>query len=117
MELGFHETKGLLLSEELKTIPQKSKNLLQPIFEAIMNSFEAIEILNRGKISIEFNIHKDLFTEKDGKTQTEKCYFKNITISDNGIGFNEKEFYRFYTLRDNSKNKNNKGTGPVLKIV
>jgi hypothetical protein len=37
----------------------------------------------------------------------------NITISDNGIGFNEKEFNRFYTLRDNSKNKNNKGTGRI----
>jgi hypothetical protein len=113
MELGFHETKGLFLVEELKTIPQKSKNSLQPIFEAIMNSFEAIEILSKGRISIDFNIHKDLFTEPDGKTQTEKCYFKNITISDNGIGFNEKEFNRFYTLRDNSKNKNNKGTGRI----
>ncbi|MDR1149449.1 MAG: ATP-binding protein [Spirochaetaceae bacterium] len=113
MELGFHETKGLFLAEELKTIHQKSRNSLQPIFEAIMNSFEAIEILSKGKISIEFNIHKDLFTEPDGETQTEKCYFKNITISDNGIGFNEKEFTRFYTLRDNSKNKNNKGTGRI----
>jgi hypothetical protein len=113
MELGFHETKGLLLVEELKTIPQKSKNLLQPVFEAIMNSFEAIETLNKGVISIEFNIHKDLFTEKDGKTKTEKCSLVNITISDNGIGFNEKEFNRFYTLRDNSKNRNNKGTGRI----
>jgi hypothetical protein len=113
MELGFHETKGLLLAEELKTIPQKSKNLLQPVFEAIMNSFEAIEVLGKGEIDIEFNIHKDLFTDKDGKTKTEKCSFVNITISDNGIGFNEKEFNRFYTLRDNSKNKNNKGTGRI----
>jgi hypothetical protein len=113
MELGFHETKGLLLAEELKTIPQKSKDLLQPIFEAIMNSFEAIKALNKGVISIEFNIHKDLFTEKDGKTKTEKCSLINITVSDNGIGFNEEEFNRFYTLRDNSKNKNNKGTGRI----
>ncbi|MDR0606739.1 MAG: ATP-binding protein [Bacteroidales bacterium] len=113
MELGFHETKGLLLAEELKTIPQKSKNLLQPVFEAMMNSFEAIDVLSKGEISIDFNIHKDLFTEKDGKTQTEKCSFVNITITDNGIGFNEKEFNRFYTLRDNSKNKNNKGTGRI----
>jgi hypothetical protein len=113
MELGFHETKGLLLAEELKTIPQKSKNLLQPVFEAIMNSFESIEVLGRGEIDIEFNIHKDLFTDEDGKTKTEKCSFVNISISDNGIGFNEKEFNRFYTLRDNSKNKNNKGTGRI----
>jgi hypothetical protein len=113
MELGFHETKGLLLSEELKTIPQKSKNPLQPVYEAIMNSFEAIEALGKGEINIEFNIHKDLFTDEDGKTKTKKCSFVNITVTDNGIGFNEKEFHRFYTLRDNSKNKNNKGTGRI----
>jgi hypothetical protein len=113
MELGFHETKGLFLVEELKTIPQKSKNRLQPIFEAIMNSFEAIRILKKGKIAIKFNIHKDLFTDKKGGTKTEKCSFINITIEDNGIGFNENEFHRFYTLRDNSKNKNNKGTGRI----
>ncbi|MDR2410539.1 MAG: ATP-binding protein [Bacteroidales bacterium] len=113
MEIGFHETKGLLLAEELKTIPQKSKNFLQPVFEAVMNSFEAIEVLGKGEIDIDFNIHKDLFTDKDGKTKTEKCSFVNIAISDNGIGFNEKEFNRFYTLRDNSKNKNNRGTGRI----
>jgi hypothetical protein len=113
MKLGFHETKGLLLVEELKTIPQKSKTPLQPIFEAIMNSFEAIEVLNKGEIAVKFNIHKDLFTDKNGKTKTERCSFINITIEDNGIGFNEKEFHRFYTLRDNSKNKNNKGTGRI----
>jgi hypothetical protein len=103
----------LLLVEELKTIPQKSKNILQPVFEAIMNSFEAVEVLGKSEIAIEFNIHKDLFTDGGGKTKTEKCSFVNITISDNGIGFNEKEFNRFYTLRDNSKNKNNKGTGRI----
>ena len=113
MELGFYETKGLYLAEELKTIPKKSKNLLQPIFEAIMNSFEAISVLNKGEISIEINIHKDLFTDEDGKTETEKCDFKSIKISDNGVGFNEKEFKRLFTLRDNSKNKNNKGTGRI----
>jgi hypothetical protein len=113
MKLGFHKTEGLLLIEELKTIPKKSKNHLQPVFEAIMNSFESIDNLSKGEITIEIHIHKDLFTDKDGKTQTEKCYFKSITVSDNGVGFNDKEFKRFYTLRDNSKNKNNKGTGRI----
>ena len=113
MDLGYYSTKGILLSEEIKTIPKKSKNPLQPIFEALMNSFEAIEKLEKGSIVICFNIHKDLFTEKDGKSETEKYYFKNITISDNGVGFNEKEFNRIYTLRDNSKNIYNKGTGRI----
>ncbi|MDR1203085.1 MAG: hypothetical protein LBL58_15850 [Tannerellaceae bacterium] len=113
MKLGFHETKGLSLVEELKTIAKKSKLALQPVFEAIMNSFEAIEVLNNGEIAITFNIHKDLFTGKDGKTRTKKCSFRNITILDNGIGFNDQEFNRLFTLRDNSKRKNNKGTGRI----
>jgi hypothetical protein len=54
MKLGFHQTKGLLLAEELKTIPKKSKEALQPVFEAIMNSLEAIKALNVGEISIIF---------------------------------------------------------------
>jgi hypothetical protein len=112
MELGYYPSKGILLSEEIKTISKKSNNPLQPVFEALINSFEAIENLKKGKITICFNVHKDLFTEKD-KSITEKYYFNNITISDNGIGFNEKEFSRIYTLRDNSKNINNKGTGRI----
>jgi hypothetical protein len=113
MKLGFHSTKGLHLIEELKTIPKKSKNSFQPIFEAIMNSFEAIETLGKGEISVKISIDKDLFTGKDGKTPTEKCSFRSVSISDNGVGFNENEFNRFYTLRDNSKNKNNRGTGRI----
>jgi hypothetical protein len=113
MELGYHLSTGILLSEEIKSIPKKSKNPLQPLFEALMNSFEAIGNLGRGNITICFNVHKDLFTEESGKSPTEKYNFENITISDNGIGFNEKEFGRIYTLRDNSKNVNNKGTGRI----
>jgi len=113
MEIGYQTSKGILLSEELKTIPKKSKNPLQPIFEALMNSFEAIEKLEDGKIIIDFNIKNDLYTDKEGKSQTEKFYFTSITISDNGVGFNEREFERIFTLRDNTKNVNNKGTGRI----
>ena len=113
MNTGYQTSTGILLSEEIKTIPKKSKNPLQPLLEALINSFEAIKKLEKGEIFICFNIHKDLFTEEDGKSQTEKYYFNNLTISDNGIGFNEEEFSRIFTLRDNTKNMNNKGTGRV----
>jgi hypothetical protein len=73
MELEYHFSTNILLSEEIKSIPKKSKNLLQPLFEALMNSFKAIENLRKGNITICFSIHKDLFTEKSGTTNIKNC--------------------------------------------
>jgi hypothetical protein len=113
METGFVKSVGINLSEGLKTIPKKRKSQLQPVFEALMNSFEALPLLNKVKINIKLYVHRDLFTEKDGKSQTESFSFIKMLITDNGKGFDEIEFTRFSTLWDNSKLPNNRGTGRV----
>ena len=73
MDLGYFKTKGILLSEELKIIPKKKQPVLQPIFEALTNSFEAVQPLNEG--IIEINIYKtnDLFTDKNGRNLNGVC--------------------------------------------
>ena len=38
---------------------------------------------------------------------------QKIIITDNGIGLNVASFTRLLNLRDNSKSKNNKGTGRI----
>jgi hypothetical protein len=113
MEIGYVNSIGIYLPEAIKTIPKKRKSQLQPVFEALMNSFEAISQLSQLKITIKLYIHKDLFTEHNGKSPTEKYEFVKMTITDTGKGFDETEFKRFSTLWDNSKLPNNRGTGRV----
>jgi hypothetical protein len=113
MKPGYVKAVGVYLPEAIKTISKKRKSQLQPLFEALTNSFEAIPLLDKGNISIRLYIHKDLYTDEKGKSSTEKFEFVKLMVSDNGKGFDETEFSRFSTLWDNSKLKNNRGTGRV----
>lgn len=104
---------GIIYSSELKTI-HKSGNKLQPIYEAFTNAWEAIferfgiDNLQRGNITITFNMHENLF-EKEESNQN----LINIEVKDNGSGLNISSFKRLENLRDISKGINNKGTGRV----
>jgi hypothetical protein len=113
MKTGYVQAVGIYLREAIKTISKKQKSQLQPLFEALTNSFEAIQPLNKGKITIRLYIHRDLFTNKKGKSQTERFEFIKLMILDNGKGFDKTEFKRFSTLWDNSKLPTNRGTGRV----
>jgi hypothetical protein len=113
MKPGYVKAVGVYLPEAIKTISKKRKSQLQPLFEALTNSFEAIPLLDKGNISIRLYIHKDLYTDEKGKSSTEKFEFVKLIVSDNGKGFDETEFSRFSTLWDNSKLKNNRGTGRI----
>jgi len=97
---------GLFYDGVLRDI-KKNRNALQPIFEAITNAFEAIRIKERllnytGEINIKINA---------SETTTEKPEFHSLSVSDNGIGFNEEEFERFNTYKDYKKGFHNLGTG------
>src|SRR5688572_12609992 len=95
------------------TLPKikKSDNPLQPVFEAMTNALEAIQMSpnkGKGEIVIKINLIKSAFSEE------EKYFdFDSIQVQDNGIGFNELEFDRAENLNDTRKGFLNKGSGRV----
>jgi len=103
----YYEAKGMDYQGLLKRI-KKSKNPLQPIFEALTNSFEAIKIYKNttGKISIKLNFGGNLFSG-----QNDVNILQSITIIDDGIGFTDIEFERLANIYDGSKGFSNKGSG------
>jgi hypothetical protein len=105
--LGYQKAFGTRYDGRIQKIAQ-SKDKLRPIYEAFINAYEAIKNLSEGKIVISIQTRKILFSEKD-----EDLEFDNITITDNGIGFNDEEFTRFLNLDDTSKGFGNKGSGRV----
>ena len=111
--IGFVKGSGISYRGSIPKI-KKSQNILQPIFEAITNAFEAIKLLNnnsKGRIHITLNKGQKLFSEED------KGYsFKSITIADTGKGFDNIEFERFCNLNDDSKPFFNKGSGRIQYI-
>ena len=87
---------------------KKSQQHLQPVFEAFTNALESIneryKIENTLRGVITFRIYQKETTD----SQTE---FDKLSIEDNGIGFNPKEFDRFNTYKDYTKGYNNLGSG------
>jgi hypothetical protein len=108
--LGYQKAVGIKYDGRIQKIA-KSKDRLRPIYEAFINSFEAIKNISEGKIVISIQVNKILFSEKK-----EDWEFDNITIEDNGIGFNDEEFSRFLSLDDTSKGIGNKGSGRIQFI-
>ena len=108
--LGYIKASGISYSGRIQKIA-KSPDKLRPIYEAFTNSYDAIKTYSKGKIVISIQLNKTLYSEKD-----EDLEFDNITIEDNGIGFNDEEFTRFLNLDDTSKGIGNKGSGRVQFI-
>jgi hypothetical protein len=114
-DIGYIKAIGIYYKTELRTIHKKSETPLQAIFEAFTNSLESIQASReqnateeKGFISIELHVVKNLLSSEDNTYN-----FDKITITDSGIGFNDKEYTRFLNLRDDRKNFKNKGTGRV----
>lgn len=90
------------------TLPE-NKSLI-PLFEAVVNSLQAIEERRRiesfdGEISIKIEREETLSDEILG-------HIENITITDNGIGFNEDNFNSFLESDSDYKNEiGGKGVG------
>lgn len=105
---------GLYWPEILRKDVSKSGTTLQPIFEAFTNSIEAI----RDKQKID-STHKGEIIIKIFSTETtvpNSFSFSSLSISDNGIGFNDEQFQRFNTFRDNRKNYKNLGSGRIQYV-
>jgi hypothetical protein len=92
---------------------KKSKTALQPIFESFTNAIEAIKIKQKslpdykGEILIKINSTETTI----GTTE-----FKSLSITDNGIGFNEEEFKRFNTFKLTNKGYKNLGSGRLQYV-
>ena len=109
-KLGYITATGISYGGRIQKIA-KSADKLRPIYEAFTNAYEAIKDISEGKIVISIQLNKTLYSEES------KSYdFDNITIEDNGVGFNDEEFTRFLTLDDTSKGIGNKGSGRVQLI-
>lgn len=108
---------GIQYRNELNTIKKRDGVILQPIYEAFMNAWEAIvdrfteRNINKGVIGIRIYQLPTLLSEESKIFNLEK-----IEITDNGIGLDDKNFERLTTLRDDGKNHSNKGTGRIQFI-
>lgn len=109
-KLGYQSASGTRYGGRIQKIAPGQKKL-RPIYEAFINAFEAIKDLSNGEIVISIQFNKTLLSQNN-----EYLEFDNITIKDNGIGFNDDEFGRFLSLDDTSKGIGNKGTGRIQLI-
>lgn len=111
IELGYIKAFGI---DYKGTLPKIKKNeiKLQPVFEALTNSLEAIsfkdEIERNEYVTIRLNLKKNLLSN-----ETNEYDFNSFQVEDNGIGFTDSEFNRIVALNDNRKGFSNKGTGRV----
>ena len=112
MENGqYFKAEAIDYRGQLRKIP-KNKNKLQPIFEALTNSIEAIKLSpsqDRGEITIQLKFIKENLI-------SDEVMLSEITFIDNGIGFNDENFLRFRRLHDDSKNFFNHGSGRIQYI-
>lgn len=95
------------LPNQIRQMPLPVWRPMLPIFEATMNSFQAIrEAKNKaGVIHIEIQRQPSLLDE-------ENAPISNFVIRDNGVGFNDRNFDSFNTLYSDHKMKEGgKGLG------
>ena len=88
---------------------------LMPVFEAVVNSIQAIEDSpnsHQGTITLEIVRQQGALTELDSKI---KAPISGFVITDNGCGFNEKNFQSFETLDSDYKiDKGCRGLGRLI---
>jgi hypothetical protein len=92
---------------------KKSKTALQPIFECFTNALEAIKIKQKSVPNHKGEILLQIYASETTIQSTE---FNGLTITDNGIGFNDEEFKRFNTYKLTNKGFKNLGSGRIQYI-
>jgi len=92
----------------------KATNTIQPLFEAFTNSLEAIDM--RKKIGDVFSpyIHVDFYFNQT--LEGENDSLTRLVVTDNGIGFDDDNFYRLKVFKDDTKGYNNRGSGRIQLI-
>lgn len=109
----FVKYNDLKWSGVLKAI-RKSTNILQPLFEAFTNSLESIRL--RQQRGDNFDAFIKVFMDFSPDIEGDGCYFHGFTIADNGIGFDNENYKRLITFKDDTKGFNNRGSGRIQMI-
>lgn len=92
---------------------KKSKSATQPIFECFTNALEAIKIKQKSEADYKGEILLKIYASETTVAGTE---FTRLSITDNGIGFNEEEFKRFNTFKLSDKGLKNLGSGRIQYV-
>ena len=109
----FQKASGMSWAGVLRGI-SKSQNPYQPIFEAITNSLESIQLrLNQDK---DFNPCITISLFYNGDLQGNRSGLSKIEIQDNGIGLGNRDFRRLSCFKDDSKSIVNRGSGRIQFI-
>lgn len=112
--MGEYITKdGLYWKGVLRGI-KKATNPLQPIFEAITNSLESIDLRRKKREEFDAYITLDLFF--NATTTDLPDGLVKACISDNGIGFDDENYRRIQVYKDYSKGYGNRGSGRIQLI-
>ncbi|MBL4586326.1 MAG: hypothetical protein JKX84_04605 [Flavobacteriales bacterium] len=103
---------GLMYKGVLSDI-SKSKESLRPFFEAFTNCWEAIQIKRTEGVEFNPKIEIKVYSTETTDSSYE---FTKLSIRDNGIGFNDKEFERFNNYKDITKGFKNLGSGRIQYV-
>jgi len=115
--MGYFKTIGVDLKNELKFIRKKKDTPLQPLYEAVTNSLEAIaEYFGDSNISNGEIIISMEYAKRDLQIDPPVYDFAAIRVKDNGTGFDDSGIERLQSLRNADKGRQNKGTGRVQYV-
>lgn len=95
----------------------KCSNYLMPLFEAIVNAIQSIQInkIKNGKIDIYIERNEEVQQKLSDEFTSKIEPIKNIFITDNGVGFNDENLQHFRNVFTTHKQKYGcKGIGRVL---
>jgi len=92
---------------------KKSQKALQPVFECFTNALEAIKIKQKSNADYRGEILIKIYASETTVQSTE---FNGLSITDNGIGFNNDEFKRFNTFKLTDKGFKNLGSGRLQYV-
>lgn len=109
----FISSDGLYWPGVFKGI-KKASNPLQPIFEVITNSFEAIDMRSKLNAPFEPFITIELFYNETTDKQPDGL--AEVHVTDNGIGFDDSNFKRLTIFKDDTKGYSNRGSGRIQLV-
>lgn len=92
---------------------KKSQKALQPVFECFTNALEAIKIKQNSNADYKGEVTLRIYATETTLQSTE---FSSLSITDNGIGFNDEEFKRFNTFKLTNKGFKNLGSGRIQYV-
>ena len=100
---------GIDLKGRVNRLKLAERNMLLPVFEAIVNSIHAIEDTNvpNGKIEIFAERNQQMILQLDDVDKKMIPEIISFTITDNGIGFNDENYESF--KREYSTHKAERG--------